>query len=319
MKNNHTIIIKKVKKGGHAGHHGGAWKIAYADFMTAMMALFLVMWLIAKSTPSDLRSIAEYFRTPLKVAITGGARSTDSNSPIPGGGDDSTKISGEVQHGVATPDIEPDEITEEELDAQQDRAKLRQLAEEINKVIQLDPRLQELRPHLIINLTEMGLRIQIVDRSNRPMFKLGSDKIEPHMKLILDAIAPILNDMPNKIVLSGHTDERQYSEGDKGYSNWELSSDRATASKRELVKGGLNPNKIMMIIGMASTLNLKDPRFDDASNRRISLLILSKTAQENIEKERAIVGEDVLTDEIFKLPSTPTAPEATVPPAKSSE
>jgi len=270
------VLVKRRKVTKHEDPHG-SWKIAYADFMTAMMAFFLVMWLISTANPKELVQIAEYFRTPLNVALSGGPRSSDSESPIPGGGDDPTQQQGEVKKVV-------------EMDAQKrklDEIRLNRLRERLDQLIESDPRLKALRPHLIINMVEEGLRIQIIDSQNRPMFKTGSAQVEPYMRDILRAIAPILNDIPNRISLAGHTDDFQYAGGDRGYSNWELSADRANASRRELVSGGLESSKMLRVVGMADTMKLKNRGGNDAVNRRISLLVMNHDTEAQIEKENA--------------------------------
>ncbi|PIJ50943.1 flagellar motor protein MotB [Erwinia sp. OLTSP20] len=292
--NNHPIIlVKKRKHKKHATGHG-SWKIAYADFMTAMMAFFLVMWLISISNPQQLEQIAEYFKMPLRMALSGGERASDSESAIPGGGDDPTRQKGELHKTVAGDD------KKRLLDEQKrklDEIRLNRLRERLDQLIETDPRLKALRPHLIINLVEEGLRIQIIDSQDRPMFKRGSADVEPYMRDILRAIASILNDLPNKLSIAGHTDDFQYANGDRGYSNWELSADRANASRRELVMGGLDGRKMLRIVGMADTMKLKNRDGDEAVNRRISLLVLNHDTERAIEKENAESDAVALPDD----------------------
>ncbi|WP_323834331.1 flagellar motor protein MotB [Photorhabdus africana] len=274
-----VIRVKRRKRNG-IKHHGGSWKIAYADFMTAMMAFFLVMWLLAISSPQELTRIAEYFRTPLQVAMNKGERSSDSSNPIPGGGEDVLHQEGDILRQV------------EVVEANDEARKLNRLREQLDQLIITDPRLKALRPHLLIDMMDEGLRIQIIDRENRPMFMVGSAKVESYMSDILRAIAPILNDIPNKISLSGHTDDLKYANGERGYSNWELSADRANASRRELLIGGLDEVKILRVVGMASTVRLKQEDASAPVNRRISILVLNKQAEERIEQQNT--GSDSL-------------------------
>lgn len=273
MKSNSQII--RVKKRGRKqhNHHGGAWKIAYADFMTAMMAFFLVMWLLSIASPQELTKVAEYFRTPLKVAIENGRVTGDVTNPIPGGGRDPIFNEG---------DILPKGVENKQLTEKQ---QFRKLKEELEQIILKDPRLKDLKPHLLIDMMDEGLRIQIIDKESRPMFKVGSATVEPYMKDILTAIAPILNETPHKISLSGHTDDIPYASGAMKYSNWELSTDRANASRRELIGGGLAEDKVLRVVGMASTVHLvKEDGFAPA-NRRISILILTKKEEQKIVHE----------------------------------
>src|SRR5471030_11237 len=299
----HPIVVVRKKKGKHGGgHHGGTWKIAYADFMTAMMAFFLVMWLISISSPKQLVQIAEYFRTPLAVAITNGPRSSDATSPIPGGGADPTQQDGEV-HKMIQSQGDAREIRE--------TGDLKKLQEKLEEMLASDPRLKGLRPHLMINLTEQGLRIQIIDSKNRQMFQLGSAIVEPYMRDILRAIGPVLDDFPNKISLAGHTDDMPYAQGERGYSNWELSTDRANASRREMIIGGLSEGKVLRVMGMGSTMQLKNHPAGDAINRRISILVLNKHAEEAIERENS-EGEAITISDAGELqrqvPGRSTAP-----------
>lgn len=274
MKQNHPVVLVRKRKAHHNAHHGGSWKIAYADFMTAMMAFFLVMWLLAIASPQELTQIAEYFRTPLKVALTGGNKSSAESSPIPGGGEDPTRQDGLVKK-------------QPNAEQQAEARRFNKLRERLDQLIESDPRLRALRPHLLINLMDEGLRIQIIDGKNRPMFKTGSAQVENYMRDILRAIAPILNDLPNKISLSGHTDDLPYATGERYYSNWELSADRANASRRELIAGGLAEGKVLRVVGMAATMSLKQHGADDSMNRRITILVLNKQTQQGIEHENA--------------------------------
>lgn len=276
---NRPIVLIRRKKVREKLRGHGAWKIAYADFMTAMMSFFLVMWLLSISSPKERGQIADFFKMPLKVALSGGQRSSDSESPIPGGGEDSRAERGEVTKANTT-DTDAGKI-------KQDNLRLNRLRERLYALIKVDPRLRALRQHLLISMVERGLRVQIVDSRSRPMFSIGSAQVEPYMRDILRAIAPVLNDIPNRISLAGHTDDFQYASGERGYSNWELSADRANASRRELVAGGLDGRKILRVAGMADTMKLKNRGGYDAGNRRISVLVLNHHTEALIEKENA--------------------------------
>lgn len=195
-----------------------------------------------------------------------------------------------------------------------EQSRLSKLRGDLDQLIESDPKLRALRPHLKIDLVQEGLRIQIIDSQNRPMFKTGSAEVEPYMRDILRAIAPVLNGIPNRISLSGHTDDYPYANGEKGYSNWELSADRANASRRELVSGGLDDGKVLRVVGMAATMRLSDRGPEDAINRRISLLVLNKQAEEAILHENAESQNEpvsVLQQPVAMPPaSVPTSPPA---------
>lgn len=271
-----VIIVRKRKKHKHA-HHGGSWKIAYADFMTAMMAFFLVMWLLSTSTPTQRQEIAEYFKTPLKVALSSGNKSSLSSSVIPGGGDDMTKQDGEVF-----------KKTIDKLDKKRNAHNLQRAHEKLEALIHNDPRLSNFQSNLRLSLTDDGLLIQIVDTPDRPMFKVGSRTPEPYMRGILQALVPVLNELPNRMSLTGHTDSLPYANGEAGYGNWELSADRANASRQTLVSSGLDDDKFMRVIGAADKMNLEKLEPNNPVNRRISILVLS------ISKENSIRNEDTV-------------------------
>lgn len=268
------IIIKRPVKA--AAHHGGAWKIAFADFMTAMMAFFLVMWLLSTSSPKQLAGIAGEFRMPLKVALSGGNKSNNNNSDsvIPGGGTDPMHKEGEVK--LSELDADGDDIRRQD-----------ELKQRLSDMIEAHPVLKLFRPQLLIDITPEGLRIQIVDSSNRPMFDRSSAIVMSYMRTILRAIGPVLNEQPNKITLSGHTDSTLYTQGDKSYSNWELSADRANASRRELIAGGMQDAKVLRVMGVASSMPFSQEDPLAPINRRISIVVLNKRTQTQIESANA--------------------------------
>ncbi|GHA06217.1 flagellar motor protein MotB [Oceanisphaera arctica] len=259
--NARPIIIRRKKVVKH--HHGGSWKIAFADFMTALMALFLVLWILSTSTQGQRESVAEYFRTPLSVAMAGGDKSRASTSAIPGGGPDPIHQEGERMRIDVRSLPRPDES----------RSRLHRLQQRIEAVIAANKSLSELRSQMRMDITREGLRIQLVDTERRPMFELGSEQVAPYMRELLLTLAPLLNELPNQLSISGHTDSLNYVGGHRGYSNWELSSDRANASRRELVAGGLSPDKLLRVAGMSDRVPLNDKDPGDPANRRISLIV----------------------------------------------
>ena len=279
------IIIKRIKKSGGAPH-GGAWKIAYADFVTAMMAFFLLMWLMGSTSKGDLMGIADYFKTPLKVAMAGGSGSGDSSSVLQGGGKDLTKKEGQVNRAAQpTPKKVHDlKAAEKEL-MRAEAARLKVLKERIEQAIDARPTLKQFKNQLLIDITTEGLRIQIVDEQNRPMFALAKAELQPYTKEILNEIGHALNDMPNKISLSGHTDAAAYSNGEKGYSNWELSADRANASRRALMGGGMDETKVLRVVGLSSAVPYDKQNPLNPINRRISIIVMNKQAEEAITNE----------------------------------
>jgi chemotaxis protein MotB len=283
------IIVKKIKKGG-GGHHGGAWKIAYADFVTAMMAFFLLMWLLGSTSKAQKEGISDYFKTPLMVALTGGTAVGASDTLIKnGGGSDFTKKSGQVKK-VDGPDGKKITLDAEEVKKALEKAeavKLEELKKKIEQAIEDSPNLSKFKNQLLLDITSDGLRVQIVDEQNRAMFNSSKAEMQPYAKQILQELGKTLNDVPNKISLSGHTDATPYPDGEKSYSNWELSADRANASRRELVAGGMDETKLLRVVGLssASLFNKENPF--DATNRRISIIIMNKKAEEAALKDGA--------------------------------
>ena len=287
------IVVKRIRKVSHGGHHGGAWKIAYADFVTAMMAFFLLMWLLGSTTSGDLQGIAEYFRTPLKVALSGGSGSGDSSSVIQGGGTELTRTIGAERRG----DIE---ARQKKVNLQALRAELRRveaqrltrLKAQVEEVIARNPKLAEVRSQIRLDLTPDGLRIQIVDDQNRPMFDLGSASVKDYMRDLLREIGGVLNGVENRVSLSGHTDSAPYGSGERGYSNWELSADRANASRRELVAGGMNESKVVRVIGLGPSLMYDKGNPRNPMNRRIMIMVLNHDAEERVFQGTEVDASD---------------------------
>ena len=305
--NTQPIIVKKIKKGGH-GHHGGAWKVAYADFVTAMMAFFLLLWLLNATTDEQKRGIADYF-TPSSV----------SNSKSGAGallGGQSMSTPGALQNSAAMPsvavkltatsgasDAEDDldtgasgaetegKATEEEIkEALEEREEERfQSAEdELNQAIQENPDLQAVAENLVIDRTAEGLRIQIVDQDGKPMFPSGSAQMLDRTRSLMTKVAQVIQSLPNKISISGHTDSVKFRGSKAGDGNWELSTGRALSSRRALVKGGIPSARIANVAGKAATDPLVPEEPASARNRRISIVLLREAAAgQGVSKSKA--------------------------------
>ncbi|PTD95295.1 flagellar motor protein MotB [Pseudothauera lacus] len=295
------IVVKRIKKGG-AASHGGAWKIAYADFVTAMMAFFLLMWLLGSTAQGDLEGIADHFQNPLKLSLQGGSGVGDSSSIIQGGGEDLSRSVGQVKRGdvadrrtlsidaaVGRERLPPEDQDAEARELRQERSRLLDLKGKIEAIIEADPALRPFKEQILMDITLEGLRIQLVDEQNRPMFQTGGATLRPYTRDLLRAIGRALNDVPNRVSLSGHTDSAPYAGGELGFSNWELSSMRANASRRELLGGGLEPGKVARVVGLSDTVHLNRDNPLDPANRRISIIVMNKRTDEAIRAEGAAV------------------------------
>ncbi len=287
---NAPIIIKRVKKVSHGGHHGGAWKVAYADFVTAMMAFFLLLWLLNATTDEQKQGIADYF-TPISIA-----KSTSGGGGVLGGQTLSSEgvmraDRSSVSLTIALPrdlneeegeDLEskqdPSQITIdeeqlEELRAQQEAAQFAATEDALKQAIESVPELKELAENLIIDQTPEGLRIQIVDQEKLSMFPSGSAKMFEHTRKLLGLVADAVSKLPQRIAIKGHTDATPF-RSDTGYSNWELSTDRANASRRALIAAGLPADRVESVAGRAD----QEPMFPEdptsPRNRRISIILL---------------------------------------------
>ena len=316
MDKTQPIIIRRIKKTA-GGHHGGAWKVAYADFVTAMMAFFLVMWLVGIASKEQKAAVSEYFKNP--SAVEGTAAIPGTSSLGPGGASDKmipTANALSMPGGVGPRVGDPGEATRSRIptDAQEDaraaaaaedRRQLDELRKELEAAIEKSQALAPFKDQLLIDLTPEGLRVQIVDRMNRPMFDLGSSSMKDYTVEVMHELGTLLSGTPHRIALAGHTDETPF-QAPRGYGNWELSSDRANAARRALLEGGLDEARIARVVGLASSVpfDRADPRAP--TNRRISIVVLNRTP-------------DAGMDALASAPATPatqaiaTAPEL-VPP-----
>ncbi|MFP4207420.1 MAG: flagellar motor protein MotB [Wenzhouxiangella sp.] len=281
MSDEKPVIIKRVKKVKGHGHHGGAWKIAYADFVTAMMAFFLLMWLLTVATEEQRRGISDYFENPLRVSMTGGEGVGEQTRPLPGGGEDLSLSDGEVRWGDPLPQDAEEALREQE------QLQLESLEDAIRRAIESSPSLSQFSEQLLIDITDEGLRVQIVDQENRPMFELGSARLQPYAAEILGELAGLLNEVGNRVSITGHTDAAPFAGGEGGYSNWELSNDRANAARRQLIAAGLNPDKVLRIVGLASTVPLDEDDVFSPINRRISILVVNRRTEQALAEGKA--------------------------------
>jgi len=300
------IVIKRIKKIS-GGAHGGAWKIAYADFVTAMMAFFLLMWLLGSTSKAKLEGIALYFQTPLKVALAGGSGSGDSSSIIKGGGTDLTRSVGQVKNGEVESKraINLDASRTKKQQEQQEAVRLQDIKAKLDKAVASNPKMQQFKKQMKIDMTSEGLRIQIIDDKNRPMFDSGGAVMKAYTRDILREVGKTLNEVPNRISLSGHTDAVPYAGGDAGYSNWELSADRANASRRELVAGGLEDGKVLRVVGLGSAIPFDKDDPNAPVNRRISIIVMNKKAEEAITKESRQIEASTAQEVAEKLDVKP--------------
>jgi chemotaxis protein MotB len=288
------IIVKRPKK--KAEHHGGAWKVAYADFVTAMMAFFLVMWLVASVTKEQRAAIFDYFKNPSMEQGKSPKPSPGQNGPggastsviNMGGGLDSMrsavkKDTGVMANQAIVPVSHPDVDQAKKVAAEADHKQLESLMEELRQAIDKSQALKPFKDQLLLDITPEGLRIQIVDDKNRPMFDLGSAKLKDYTKAILKELAGYLDSVPNHITLSGHTDTTPYV-AQNGYTNWDLSADRANAARRALEAGGLNPDKISRVVGLSSSVLFDKTNTRNPINRRISIIVMTRQAEESALK-----------------------------------
>ncbi|MDP4546998.1 flagellar motor protein MotB [Marinobacter sp. MDS2] len=278
------IIIKRKKK-VVAGHHGGSWKVAFADFATAMMAFFLVLWLTATASPEQKRAVEGYFKDP--VGFTEGG----SPNPIDLGGSASVVDASSLDIESSTIQIE-DEVVDELADTLEQR-RMEQLFQELKERIEQNETLQEFKDQLLIDITDEGLRIQIVDRSGRPMFDSGRAELKYYTQELLFELAKTLGSVNNKLSLTGHTDATPFN-GRPGYTNWELSADRANTARRALVAGGVRLEQIARVVGLSDSVLFDTENPTAPINRRISIIVLKNKSVEDVGAGAASTAQPVI-------------------------
>ncbi|MGN6317599.1 flagellar motor protein MotB [Trinickia sp.] len=305
-----SIVVRRGKKGGdHEGHHGGAWKIAYADFVTAMMAFFLLMWLLGSTSKYDKEGISQYFNTPLSALFSGDQSSNATRSNVVQGGGRDISDTRPGEGAMAQPNPPAAQAATPQL-ASDDMQKLQQLKQKLTSLIEHTPALNAYKDQIRISITAEGLRIEIVDSQKRPMFALGSTRLQPYAVTILSQIGGTLNDVENHISIAGHTDDVPYGGGEDGYTNWELSSERANAARRALVTGGMHIEKVLQVRGLADVQPLQGNDANAPTNRRISILVMNKAAEQAFFRDggRATTIDDA-------APAAPALQEAVKPVA----
>ncbi|WP_068830276.1 flagellar motor protein MotB [Pseudomonas sp. BMS12] len=311
MENNQPILVKRVKKVA-GGHHGGAWKIAFADFATAMMAFFLVMWLMSSATPEQKKAISGYFQDPIGFTESASPYVIDlGGTPTPA--PDRT-LNPELKDAPDAADSAVDSESDQQASVNKDQAeslaeqiereRLELLLQELQTKVDENPQLQKFKDQILFEITQDGLRIQIMDAENRPMFDIGSARLQPYFEDILLILAETIKEVPNKISVSGHTDAKPFA-GTGEFGNWELSANRANAARRTLVAGGYPDDNVARVVGYASSalFDRKDP-FNPV-NRRIDIIVLTKKAQRAIEGEQDAAPEPAVPSEASAIPPAP--------------
>jgi chemotaxis protein MotB len=318
MENNQPIIIKRVKRFA-AGHHGGAWKIAFADFAVAMMAFFLVMWLMSNATPEQKLAIAGYFKDPIGFTESGTPYVIDLGGS-PQLAPDAT-LNPEIKDQPSKPENVPDESDSSQSSVNPNQAeniaeklekdRLELLLQELQNKVNENPELQKFKDQILFEITQDGLRIQIMDADNRPMFDLGSQRLKSYFEDILLAMADTIKDVPNKISVSGHTDATPFI-GGNGIGNWELSANRANAARRALVAGGYPDSQVARVVGYASSSLFDRKNPTNPVNRRIDIIVMTKKAQRDLEGGQGTPAEPAPAPAATPAP----APGAAAPSGK---
>lgn len=284
---NQPIIVKRVKKSAE-GRHGGSWKIAFADFAVAMMAFFLVMWLLSAATPEQKKAISGYFQDPIGFSQSASPYVIDlGGTPTPS------------SSSTMNPDINPEPSLHLQTDQAQgldqdsanmmeqlEQERLNLLLQELQNKLEDNPNLEPYMEQISLSITQDGLRIQVSDAENRPMFALGSARLQSYFEDILYMMAGSIRAVPNKISIGGHTDAKPYAGGAE-FGNWELSANRANAARRALSMGGLEDTQIARVSGYGSSMLHDTANPFNPVNRRIDILVLTRKAQEALESSES--------------------------------
>jgi chemotaxis protein MotB len=301
------IIIIKKKGHGH-GHHGGGWKVALADFMTAMMAFFMLMWLLGSTTKEEQKAISGYFKDPGNEYNVGegGASPGILNLQQPKQKAHEGEPTTEKTHKEDPPE-HTGAPTEAELKKENERIEKEQL-EELQQQLQMqiveDAAFQEIKDQILIDFTALGLRIQIVDKDQRAMFDSGSAHLKPYSEALLKALAPLLDKVKNKISVTGHTDSTPYG-ATASYTNWELSADRANAARRALQQGAYPENKIVAVQGMGAAAPFLIDKPAEPMNRRIAIIVLKNAVADALNNGRS----GFQSSDFFGEPSSDVGPQ----------
>lgn len=278
------IIIKRVKKVA-AGHHGGSWKVAFADFATAMMAFFLVLWLTSTASPEQLKAVEGYFRDPVGF--------TEGGVPNPVDLEGSASVVESSSADIADNEIRIEDERIEQLAETLEQRQMEELFQDLQDQIAQSETLQEFKDQLLIDITDEGLRIQIVDRSQRPMFDSGRAELKYYSQDILFELAKTLSTVNNKLSITGHTDSTPFS-GRPGYTNWELSADRANTARRALVAGGVPQQQIGRVVGLSDSVLFDQDDPQAPVNRRISIIVMNKKTAEGIQSNAGRSSEPLI-------------------------
>ena len=315
------IIIVKKKRAGTAAHHGGAWKVAYADFVTAMMAFFLVLRLVTSISKEQRAAVFDYFKNPsmepgksAKPAPGQMGPGGASTSPINlGGGLDAPRTTQSTKPAAGLPQptkqAQPSLADIEKAQTDLEKKRMEALMQELKEAISKSQALEPFKDQLLLDITPDGLRIQIVDAQNRPMFDIGSAKLKGYTASILHELTPYLISVPNRISLTGHTDTTPYA-GITGYTNWDLSTDRANAARRALEGSGLATDKVSRVVGLSSSVLFDRANPRNPINRRISIVVLTKGAEQEAQKmdiPTQMAGADGASAEIITGAETTAA------------